>query len=181
MRGYLGVVLGFHGHAYQWTYAHRALSMEKFTIPLFTPLTCIPALIQPQISGLFCIFNIHFWTWNWPSFPQIPAIHTALFLCFWFLRTTLNNEREACKAIFLVKNLVFLVYLSHWRQAGNKEWAWYFVLISCIVTPSLCSPTSHFKIIQHLQTCSNALSSIVLYKDPHLFFQQKFQNHKRRP
>lgn len=67
-------------------------------------------------------------------------------------------------------------------EAGRKqEWAWYFVLISCIVTPSLCSPTSHFKIIQHLQTCSNALSSIVLYKDPHLFFQEKFQNHKRRP
>ena len=58
-----------------YSHEHCIISIEKFKIPLLIPPAGAPALIQSQISRLFCIFNIHLQTPNMLPFPMIPSIY----------------------------------------------------------------------------------------------------------
>lgn len=112
----------YSGDHMPYSHVHRIISIEKFKIPLLIPPAGAPALIWSQISRLFCIFNIHLQTPNMPFFPMIPSIHCLVSLLISPSNT--NNEREACKAIFLVKNLVFLYVVSFPSETRREqEWA----------------------------------------------------------
>lgn len=106
-------------------HTHAGSSMEKFRTPLPPPPAGTPVLTWSQIRRLLCIFNIHLLR---PQIrrhlsPRFP-LFIALFLFLWFLPATWNKERDTHKAIFLLKNPVFLYGVSFPSEArGEREWA----------------------------------------------------------